>query len=608
MNALNYFLTEQNSVANENCKLYFDFSTENISNPYIINLSGNSNYSGVIQSFQSNFWNVNGSGLFSGQFVSITGNNDPEVNIIHDDITFCMVYEHFSDKGGILISTVETGKYQTYNSEGSLIETGIYKGFNFGFTANNRLFFEYYNNNALEAYTSTFSLSQKSSVFLTIFNNNINLGYYDFFRNTIVEESFFIESDFLFDYSSVHLGYNNNLSNTIFYTGQYTGYIDTFLIYSPSIFNIDITTINSGLAYTYSSGGLTIEDNSITGITGYTNQITGYIIDITGTVSVPTGVIVNQWGLQFTGYYESGITGLVPQIGNSGLTGVIEEIFVTGITGESVILNKSFINSFGKQVINYLSKIDSKDFLEAQLFVEDYIDDINLKNIRAEYLPYENSFAIPNENNDETTTFIIYANGQLQNTGLFYSTGNGYISGNFVINDYIMNQNKEIIFNNNYNENDFIVIDLVDFYNTGLYIENFYVPSGVGNLVLAGWSGNINNVYFNGQKLAENIHFTTTPPNYDLVFDKTRPLYDGATGILRALPNTNNYYVTGSSRSSFFLSNKYLYNLSQIYKNGLRQTLDANYLELATLDTNTGIGFFDTKEDLIYNNEGLFLI
>jgi hypothetical protein len=608
MNAIDYFLREQNSAANENCKLYFDFDTQSTSNPYIINLSGNPNYSGKIESFQTSFWNIPGSGLFSGQFVSITGNNDTGVNIIHNDITFCIVYEHFSNKGGVLISTVETGLYQTYDNQGNEIDTGIYKGFNFGFTANNRLFFEYYNNNALEAYTSTFSLSQKASVFLTIFNNNINLGYYDFFKNAIIEDSFFIQSDFLFDYSSVYLGYNNNLNDTIFYTGQFTGYIDNFLIYSPSIFNIDITTINSGLAYIYNSGALNIEDNSITGITGYITGITGYTTGVTGTVLVPTGVITNTWGVQFTGYFESGITGSIPQIANSGLTGVIEAIFTTGVTGESITLDKSYINSFGKQVINYLSKIDSEDFLEAQLFTDNYTGNINLKNISATYLPYENIFSIPNENINDSTTFTVFANGQLQNTGLFFVTGNGYNSGNLIINDYIINRNRDIIFNNSYNENDSIRIDISQFYDTGLYIQDFYVPSGVGSLTVAGWSGNLNNIYFNGQKLAEDIHFTTTAPNYDLVFDKTEPLYGGTTGILSAIPKSSNYTITGTNKNQFLLSNKYLYNLSEIYKNGIRQTLDTDYLELALLDTNTGSGFFDIKEDLIYNNEGLFLI
>jgi hypothetical protein len=526
MNAISYFLTEQNSIANENCKLYFDFETSSNLNENINNLSGLANYRGAIQSFQPVFWNNSGSGFFSGEFVSITGNNDTGVNIIHNDITFCLVYEHLSDKGGVLISTVETGTSKTFNDLGFEIETGIFKGFNFGFTANNRLFFEYYNNDALETYTSNFSLSQKASVFLTIFNNNINFGYYDFFKNQIVEDSYFIQSDFLFDYSSVYLGYNNNLNNTIFYNNKYTGYIDTFLIYSPSIFNIDLTAINSGLAHTYNSGTLVIENNSITGITGYASSITGYVTGVTGTVLIPTGVVTNQWGVEYTGFLESGVTGSIPQFVNSGITGIIEPIFNTGVQGESIILNRNFINSFGKQVINYLSKIDSDDTLELQLLTDAYFGDLNLKNIKAQYLPYVNKFSIPYETIDDTNSFIVFSNGQLQNTGISYLTGNGYTSSTLIINDYIIDENKEILFNNSYGENDSVFVDLTQVYDTGLYIKDFFVESGNGEITLTGWNDNLNNIYFNGQKLINGFHYKTLLPKLQDSLSGTTGYYD----------------------------------------------------------------------------------
>lgn len=606
MNALQYFLTEQNSIANKNCKLYFDFSTSNVLDGNINNLSGNSNYKGAIQSFQPSFWSNSGSGFFSGQFVSITGNNDTGVNIIHNNVTYCLVYEHLSDKGSILISTVETGVFKTLNELGFETENIIYKGFNFGFTANNRLFFEYYNNNALQAYTSNFNLSQKSSVFLSIFNNNINFGYYDFFKNRIVEESHFIESNFLFNYSSVNLGYNNNVNNNIFYNSPYTGYMDTFLIYSPSILNIDIITINSGLVYNYNSGNLVVQDNSITGITGYVSGITGYSTGVTGTVLLPTGVVTNEWGVEFTGFLESGLTGYIPEFGNSGVTGVIEPIFITGLENESVTLNRNYINSFGKQVINYLSKIDIEDTLELQFFTGYYSGNLNLKNINAQYLPYINKFVIPYENIDDLHSFIVFSNGQFQNTGEGYLTGNGYVSGLFIVNDYIIDENKEIMFNNNYGENDSVFVDLVLNYNTGLYIQDFYVPFGGGSLTLTGWNDNLNNIYFNGQKLTKNIHYTTF--QNDIIFDQSKPLFSGIAGVLFASPKSNNYILISSGKNSYFIPNKYLYNLSEIYKNGIRQTFGTDYLELARLDTNTGVGFFDIKKDFIYNNEGLFLL
>ena len=618
MNAINYFLTEQNSVANENCKLYFDFNTPSILNQNINNLSGYINYKGVINSFQPSFWNNSGSGFFSGQFVSITGNNDTGVNIVHNDITFCLVYEHLSDKGGILISTVETGTVKTFNDLGFEIETGIYKGFNFGFTANNRLFFEYYNNDSLETHTSNFSLSQKSSVFLTIFNNNVNYGYYDFFKNQIVEDSFFIESDFLFDYSSVNLGYNNNLNNTIFYNNKYTGYMDTFLIYSPSVFNIDITAINSGLVYTYDSGNTIVENNSVTGITGYVSGITGYLTGITGTVLIPTGTITNQWGVEFTGFLESGVTGSIPQFGISGLTGIIEPIFVTGTQGESITLDRNLINSFGKRVINYLSKIDIDDTLELQFFTDSYLGDINLKNIKAQYLPYINKFSIPFENIDNINSFIIFSNGQLQNTGISFLTGNGYTSSNLIINDYIIDENKEIIFNNNYSENDSVFVDLTQNYDTGLYIKNFSVSSGVGEITLTGWNDNLNNIYFNGQKLVNGIHYKTLSPQLIDSLSGTTGYFDGF-GNNFSINQNGEILVVGSPSKLNNLSqnvgsveifkrinNKYNFvqgitgtNINELFGNNLSMSVDGKIIAISNNSINNGKVFIYQSSNLV---------
>jgi hypothetical protein len=242
-----------------------------------------------------------------------------------------------------------------------------------------------------------------------------------------------------------------------------------------------------------------------------------------------------------------------------------------------------------------------------QTLSQNYSGYVRLKNIKSEFLPYLNAFAIPNLYLDNSDSFTIFVNGQFQNSGRYYLTGNGYISGKVLVNDYIINENREIIFNNTYNENNSVFLDFVENYNTGLYIDNFSVPSGTGNLVLTGWNDNLNNIYFNGQKLVSGIHYVFSVNN--IVFEKQFPLFGGTTGILSAMKKSNDStLISSGGGNSYIMSQKYLYNLSEIYKNGIRQTLDSDYLELPILDTNTGKGFFDIKEDLIYNNEGLFTL
>lgn len=604
MNAIPYFLSNSNTPANENCKLYFDFNVQAPLYTKVLNLTGSApSYNGDINSLNQ-FWVNSGSGTFSGEYVSITGNNDPNVNIIHNDITFCLVYENLSSHGAVLISTVETGVAITYTDYGLSLESVIFKGFNFGVTANNRLFFEYYNDNKLDTYTSNFSLAQKTSVYLTIFNNLINFGYYDFFRNELVDESFFIESDFLFDYPSVYLGYNDYLNNTKFFNNKFTGYMDEFLIFSPSIYSNDIVDINSGLAYIYNSGVDNVISTIVTGITGYESGVTGYVQGVTGTVLVANGTATNDWGVEYTVYIESGVTGLIPQYGVTGLTGIISIINETEGVGGSLEFKSDYINSFGKQVINCLSDFNNNDILEIQLLTQEYTGVFYEKNIVGQFLPFVNKFGIDNKYLDINKRSAVFVNGQLNVSGDYYYTGNGYVSGLAIQNDYYIDSIiKEISFKNAYDENSSVILDFIDGVNPELYYFNFFVESGVGSLNLTGWYNDLYNIYFNGQKLISGIHFTPYPDG--ISFSKQSPLYSGITGTLSAFNKFSNYIITGNTNSYEF-DKKYLYNLSEIYKNGLRLTLGSDYLELSALDVNTGSGFFDIKTDFIYNNEGLF--
>ena len=141
-----------------------------------------------------------------------------------------------------------------------------------------------------------------------------------------------------------------------------------------------------------------------------------------------------------------------------------------------------------------------------------------------------------------------------------------------------------------------------------LFIDNFTVSSGSGFLTLTGWNDNLNNIYFNGQKLISGIHYNVDATTYDIVFDRSEPLFGGSDGKLVAISKNYDFYIKDTNKNLITSNNKYLYNLSEIYKNGLRQKLNVDYLELASIDINTGKGFFDVKRDFIYNNENGILI
>ena len=596
--SINYFLNQIPSTASDYCKAYFDFETDQTSSNIVYNKTGDLSLTGIVNNKNLLFWSYN-SGYFSGNtYVSISGINN---SIDIKDFTLCFIYDNQNKKGSTLISTVDTGNYLSYNIVGNPIINTVYKGFNFGVTANNHLFFEYYANDGPNIFTSNFSLSDKNSIFLTITENNVAFGYFDFFGGNLISNNYYISTDYLLDYTNLYIGYNPKTnSNTYNFNRNFTGYIDELLIFSPSIYTHDIININSGLVHDYSNGIYFSYINSTTGVTGYLTGITNSSVGITGTVIIQTGTAYDEFGIENALYYESGITGIILEYGITGLTGVIASEIISGYTGQGVAFNSNTFNSFGKQKINILSTISSGDMVDINLITKFNIPYFP-KNLNLNYQKYDGSFILP----DFTINFndpIVYVNGQLQHSGSFYPTGGLYNLSQYIINDYYINEFNNFIFANSYNENDSVFIDSITGYNQNLYIENFAITQGIGIVDLLGWSGN--NIYFNGQKLIDGIHYTTSSSG--IKFDKSNSLYNGVEGKLIGVPKFTNFYDYKSGVNFYNSAVKYFNGFSEIYKNGIRQTLDSDYLELASIDINTGVGFFDHKPDLIYNNEDLF--
>jgi hypothetical protein len=597
--SINYFFQEIPGVASDNCKLYFDFLSG--ANPQVIyNKSGDPLLSGVIEPvvysfafpFQiPNFWQ-NGSGYFSeNKYVKI--DNTTGINI--QNFTACFIYKNLKNGGSTLISTVNTGTVQSYTEEGNVVNNNVYKGFDFGITANNYLYFEYYTDTGPTIFLSEDSLSKKNSVFLSITDNSLAFGYYDFFKDSLVTYNYNIDNYFLHDTNEIFLGYNPRATGTYAFNSIFTGYIDELLIFSPSIYNYEIVNINSGFAHIFDSGTYyQITENLVTGITGYVSGIIGYENQVTGKELVATNELTGEFGEVYSGYTEYTLSGLVPYIGLIGLTGNISFDISSGYSGTQVIKNTGYIESFGKNYINFMYENTKEDLIEINL-TTNYRPEL-LKNIELEYLLNSESF-VPKEDLTLNNNYTIYTNGQLHQIGSFYFTGNGYRSGKYIINDYIID-NASIYFANKYNQDDFIVSDYIVSYDTGLYIDNFSVPTGVGTVTL-GWGDNTN-LYFNGQKLTENLDYTINGSN-EIVFNQNSYKYTGVSGKLVGIDKSSDLTITGSGN----LFNVNLYSFSEIYKNGVRQVLNSDYLELSSIDSNTGKRFFDQRSDIIYNNNTL---
>ena len=331
-----YFLNLYNSVANDNCKVFFDF---NLTGNSITNISGiGAEVSGQIVPTLNGFWNNSGNGFFSGNSVKIinTGNN---INL--SDSTYVVVYENLASGGGTLISTVDTGN----NGSGL-----YYKGFEFGFTANNALYFEYYTNNGPQVFTSSSTLSDKGSVYLTVTNNKISFGDYNYFYNKLNSNNFLIDGNYIFDPKNIYLGCNTNVVNSYNYNKRFTGYMEHFMLFSPSIYLNDIVYLNSGFAHSFIPDMPYIEQTTINEITGYSSGITEYYSNRTGYSIIATGVLIDDFGIEYTGYSQIALTGTEYGTGIIPLSGqrVIES---TGYSGGYVVFNSNFVNSFGTFLI-----------------------------------------------------------------------------------------------------------------------------------------------------------------------------------------------------------------------------------------------------------------
>ena len=595
-----YFLNLYNSVANDNCKVFFDFNQTGVG---IINTSGlGLQVSGEIISNLDNFWSNSGSGFFSGNSVKIK-NVESGINIL--DSTYVIVYENLASGGAALLSTINTG-----NGISGL----YYKGYEFGFTANNVLYFEYYTNNGPQVFTSNYALSDKGCVYLTVANNKVSFGSYNYFYSEFNSNNFLIDSNYLFDADNIFIGYNSDVINTYSYNKRFTGYMEQFLAFSPSIYTNDVLYLSSGFAHTYTPDTIYIEQTIINQITGYSTGITGYYTGVTGYSIVATGVEVDDFGIQYTGYSELQLTGTQYGTGIIALSGetIIES---TGYSGAYISLNNSFIRSFAKSNINILKNIKEKEFIDISVPSGNYNYAYRV-NLNGQYNYVENSF-FNNYISDRNYFFNVFKNGLVKISGVNIISGDVYNVQNIISNDYVLNSRNAVLFTGSSNVDDNVLFDSIQsYYNTGFYIKNFnlnmpnyYYNSGSG--VILQWPTTGNRLFFGGRKMISgniqnigiNCDYAVTESGF--FFHKNTGIFSTNTGDLLLLPNIFNNNITGTSNVNFIID-KYPSAYSEVYLAGRRLNINKDYLELASFDANAGSGIFDINTDILYNNNILF--
>ena len=621
---IKYFMNLVPGLAQDAWALYFDFEPINQTN-IITTITGfkNSNsgflYSGNILPSVGSFWVNSGKGRVENNYININENSE-QINF--QDFALMCVLNNQTSGGATILSTVCTGQRDTYDNFGDQINEVFYQGFEFGLTANNKLFYEYYDNEGVKVFTSDFYVPDKSSIFLKIIYGTVSFGYYDFFKQGFNTSDFYIDTSFILNPKNIFVGKNPISSGLYNYNKQLIGELDQFLIFSPSIYEYEMQNFNSGFVSTYFPATTYIIQNYNTGVIGFTTGVSGEDIPITGflptitgyesgVIGYETGVVDNYWtgtGTYIDEFGNSGelfgyveVTGIVPLTGLIPLTGIDVSI-ETGFTEEYIIIDTNYVYSFGEKNINLLTEVDKDDLVDIELITGKDLLPFE-KNLTSFYDNVSETFVFEKIRNDtDDKNYVIFANGQLVNSGSGIITGTIYSNGYLIFQDYIPKFKGEIFFNNkDYNNTNNIFADYVS--GDVKYIDNFNVISGAGTL---NGIPNLNkyNLFINGQKLLNNFHYNII--NNQITFFENTNLYTGITGKMVLVPRSFDYSITGSNRNLYKSTLNFYNNYSQVYKNGIRQFINFDYLEVGNFSINTGVPILDKKNNLIYNNQTLF--
>ena len=595
-NAITYLLRKYHTIASENYQVFYDF---NQTGNYVQNITGNALLSGAVTgSNKQNFYQQSGVANFSGNSLYIN-NSSGYIDVAN--CTYFITYENKSSGDFTLVNCIETGVYNN---------SIYYKGYEFGVTANNYLYFNYYNPNGSQVLVSNTALADRSNVFLSLENNSVSFGTYDFISQNLNASLYPINSTYIFQPTGLWVSSNLQYTGLYNKNSSFKGIINRFLVFSPSIPSCDIRLLNSGTVCDYYSGGNIVTYTSETGITGYSTGLLPYYTGITGSVFGETGVITDIFGDTYSGYGQINLTGVLYTQQTLPQYGVILTPNTEYIS-DYISLNTGNIFSYGKSNVNFLLNIQSGDNVNL-VYNTGLSQILNQKNLTSKFANGFNYYSWINSN---LNNYRVWADGLYQYSGATVKSGDIYNLTNVISGDYIVDSVGNIYFSNSFGGRDYISVDIV---GSGqyipLYIDNFTLNNvnliSSGNKYYLNWPQN-SEIFLNGQKLISGAETQIgTSADYGITgtgiyFKNTGVFYNLPPSVLSA--NVELDLFDRVSQSNIIrASNNFLNNSSRAYRNGVRLDVNYDYIELGNFDTNLGTGIFDIKQNIIYNGNGGF--
>ena len=448
--------------------------------------------------------------LLSGNYIKLENFKNSSINL--RNFTYITSFEKLNLDGGVLLSCIKksTGLFTDINK--NLVNKEYFEGFEFGLTSNNYLYFEYFKNDGPAVCINKNKINDKSAVYLSINSDDVNFGFFDFLNDQTVNQNFRIDNNYLFNPDNLYIGYNPEAENLYTNNKNFVGLIDDIIFTSPNLFNYEMNLLSSGFIYDFKSAGQFISSFTISGTTGTYQALTGYRTEITGWETIETGTITDEWGFTVMGYADQPLITQIPLSGTFNLSGEIL-VVTTGFSGTEYNLNNNKYLSYQKNIINFLNKIDNQDLIESR-FLTGYDNlQLNKKNI---FIPYER-YGDFYKKTLNTSFYNLFANGQLQRSGSTLKVTSPYSNTNDLIieNDFSINKDGNIIFNNFYGlqGESSVFID-------STLAQNIYLGEASNTELFTIDSPNVD-LFLNGQKLTEGLHYNIADNSYGLKYSLT---------------------------------------------------------------------------------------
>lgn len=558
MKNFNYFYTGVLGLPTSQLQIYYDFNQVG-ANPILPQPSSQSQYQGTINSV-GNFYSSPGSGLFSSsQYVSITNAGGLNGN----NFSMFFVYDKPYSGNAVLYSSLSSGTYVS--------------GFIIGINDANKLYFECYDQNGPNIYTSSNVYGSKNAIAVVKQSNIVNFYYYNFNEQTVEPELFFVSSTALYQNGQAFLGSPVNAPSYVT-ENSFNGYMDQF-VYSNIALTADTISclfsgfFASGIPDTINYSGIIVDL-----ITGASIQLNAVGTGITGFQVYFSGMVLDNDGGHIPVYLYGDLTGTIIEDTFVSLSSPIT-YQIASVINNGYFLDTGYCDSFGMNGVTYLRNSE-KSYTEIYSYLTFNVSETNLL---AKYNS-DGTFKLDSFYNNNLIS--LYANGISYFPSGYTISGNPYVSSIVLEGDYLIS-GQSVISNGLFTSKYSIDYDVIS------GTRESYNLTNTGSASFSTSLTSYRAIFLNGVKLVEGSDYSFAGSSLNLV---NIP----ATGVVTNFPLVLNYsYYAGSFGA--LKGGIFARTTSEVWMNGQKQIFNLDYVENSDFDL-LGSGIFENFPYFFYNN------